>query len=58
MSFVISILSFIGIMAICFGTTHLVFQVIEFHLTLQSDIRACKGEIERLETLIKGLRCK
>lgn len=57
MSFVISILSVTGIFAICFGTMHLVFQIIEFHLSLQSDIRDCKREIERLETLVKG-HCK
>jgi len=50
-------LSVIGIFAICFGTMHLVFQVVEFHLGLKSDIRDCKREIERLEILIKGL-CK
>ena len=58
MSSIIAILSFIGIFAVCFGTMHLVFQVIEFHLSLRSDIRDCKREIERLTAIVKATGSK
>ena len=58
MSFVITLLSIIGIFAIVFGSMNLLLQVIEFHLSLRSDIRDCKREIERLTAIVKATGSK
>ncbi len=58
MTFLITLLSVIGFMAIFFGVAYVVTQAVEFQLTLMSEVRACKREIERLENLVKGFPCK
>ncbi len=52
-----SILSFIGLVSVLFGTFLLLVQVIDFYCNTTSDLRACKQDIERLERQIKNLQC-
>lgn len=58
MTFLTALLSGIGFMAIFFGIAYVVIRAVEFQLTLMSEVRACKREIERLEILVKGFPCK
>jgi len=58
MTFLITLLSTVGFAATVFGVAFLVIQAVEFQLTLMSEVRACKREIERLENLVKGFTSK
>lgn len=55
MTLLVSFLSALGLMAVCAGVGYLVFHVIDFHLTLMSEIRACKREIERVGRRIEDI---